>query len=60
MKGGIELFMYKIKRCLCVVSVCCVMLSGCASKQDTTNQDKNYYDRAIKASEQAHDKFDRE
>ena len=56
MKGEIELFMYKMKMSLFVVSVCCVVFgSGCASKQDTS-----YYNRAIKASEKAHERFDRE
>jgi len=33
---------------------CVACLSGCASK------DNSYYERAIKASEKAHDKFDKE
>lgn len=52
-----KLSINKYVKMILIGAVCMTAFSGCASHQ---YKDKNYYDRANKASEKALDKLDRE
>jgi hypothetical protein len=56
MKGGTKLYFNKKRLFVSLILFAIVgFVSGCASKQDNS-----YYNRAINASEKAHNKLDRE